>query len=133
MSLRSSTVKEAADKICAIAKGTAVSAEFLGDILYEKPQTQKYYSKIDSLKKELEERKIFLDNIKGNGYRIVELNNSYVFVDGCIKKKKDLLKKQYKKIEHIPIAEMEEKPRNEAIEGIQKHMAIALMLKMGGK
>jgi hypothetical protein len=116
-----------------MAKGTLVTLESMGLMLEETPKSSKFYSKIVSLRKELQNRSMFLDTELDKGYRIVDTDNSYNYVDGCIEKKKRLLGKQYKKIIHIPIQDMSEKARNEAIIGIQKHSALSVMISMGCK
>lgn len=134
MSLRSSLLHNAAEEISKISKGTLVLHEILAEKLEEKKGTPAYYSKITALKTILEkDYGIFLDTCDKKGYLIIETDKSWKHVDGGIEKAKKLVCKKIEKMKFIPMQEMGEHARNEALMGMQKHSSLMVLLKMGSK
>ena len=134
MSLRNSLICDVAKEVSQISKGTKLLHEVLAKKLEEKPGTNGYRSKIDSLRSMLEKNYgIFFDTCRKEGYIIVETDKSWKCVDGSIEKAKRLTAKKLKRIELIPINNMSEPARNEAFTGMQKHSTLMIMLNVGSR
>lgn len=134
MSVKSAIINSVAEELSRIAKGTALTHDFLAERLGEIKGSHSYYGKINSLRNKLEnEYSIFLETNWEKGYTLLEADLSWKHVDGCIEKSKKRLRRHYNRITKLPINDMSENARNEALLGMQRHSALIIMLNAGSK